>query len=1620
MITEYFHFPPNPDIPEIEYLCLASDLPHFSFEAKIEIESAESDLYVFKSNGKQNKEDIKSKIPDITKCIISSTNETPENEMSQIISITDFKDICNSDSWMKDSTVQILTKWFNIVTKRFSGKCCVRSGWTATTIISHFDSYMKSKSSHESEIENKLLNQFLLQTERSFKLDKNDLPECVFMVQHLQNHWILVCICNIKTLNEDFVDVNKNNWSAENEFKESGKKFSEYTIPCFLVFDSFEKCQHLKPESEQLLNALRFWLSKNKSMNPQGISLNEVNMPCFHVECSQQQNINDCGYFVFRNIIGMIYDQQKIFPIKMKHIFKRPSITKFKDTLVSQKSRSDLKKIFNKRKSMKFSQTCIERLRKDTIRLFDRFHMLQNHVTKREKEIEKKKKNNNIIQTIKETLSESCSFEESSRSKSVLNEEKNFGNNLLLEFDTFFHDPKSTKISKDRKCFCPNTRFEDFTGNDKHKMPQFTFQCHRTRTEGTTFFINPSIESKTGEKNDEVDEYLEKIANGCSMHHSPICPDSGDCGIHLISNIICRSSSLIKFQNKMRSLMKIPLLFDGKGSNVRDSFKHLDCNLIIRQLVSQHLKNDDLGLEDMTYRETFINELSNLFEVTNKNKIRFCGIGNNNKINGKDIYVKDSWLWKKKRSKKDTTIKGKMTQKNQYDKFINLSESFQSITYSKIVFGYLLKFSSELRANRLQTFRDGAELYSCLPPCLVGRSGCHWMNEDAIAWFEIFFCVKVFVCRFGSGPEHFRPFDNLALMLEKSNEDESSDFYFQIKDNQIIPIGLVVILFDGSHYHCVLRNTGCDCPFYQIGKELPDMLYKGCNITKQFWEDPTICSKIMKHNETVIKNKMNDLSENNDDIPMYMKLHLDVEKEKYSLQKMTEIIYPLGKPNEIQFPECESMKVYQKGMKDGRYFTKFEASVNFCSFVLKPSYLAGLIFEYLINRTVEGEKRIDLVDSFSPKNHLLCGKPDCDSKILGTFAYDARKIWGQQYNMFENLVRNEKKKKKSDQNKNSEKSQDLVTKEMDNSTGDDIISVNGRENNDEKKHHNDLMTEVEKLMESLAVLTGKRVAHVELVDQLPKDSYLHGEFETIFHEWNNLLERKDQIYVDLKIIDINFDQKIFEQKQEFKDIFEESYTSYKNIIMKTLHGQQSIKKSKDTNENILSEYSEDEKNNSNKQLVSIQNDKVKMKEIILQEISKINATEQKEIPSSDSAKENKESLQQEFFRNEDNPPTTKINSIIAPPEKDNNGSMKGKDEKEPELRGKGNENKLSTNLELNEISGWEKDVKKAEHIKLNDNSAEEKSDEKNLIPSSEKLLREKNNNGSIDVQKKENQDEKGSFIEEGEIQNKYTENMNLNETSEQKRDDSESCLKINTEAILNDEIVQKDGKRNRVRTITVDNNDANETDNTKNNEKNNQMISDELDISDQSGCGTEKFSRKETNENAEKTNVSLKDEKKNQIISDKLDRTDQTSFKPEKTSCEEKNKNSKKTNISVDDESVDMERINLVTQLTDKIETKEGSNNTTQTTPDKIPNKNQELTDKDKYEKDENENIENDKLHKILDHGDNKDESKLNNNSQQEKDHTLEDIDKSSTAVEDKEKKGKNRVRKTILKTNLN
>ena len=97
--------------------------------------------------------------------------------------------------------------------------------------------------------------------------------------------------------------------------------------------------------------------------------------------------------------------------------------------------------------------------------------------------------------------------------------------------------------------------------------------------------------------------------------------------------------------------------------------------------------------------------------------------------------------------------------------------------------------------------------------------------------------------------------------------------------------------------------------------------------------------------------------------------------------------------------------MYDKGMQDSCYYTRFDSSIYTCDFAIKPSYLAGLIFQFLINKNVEGDRKKEFVEQLHPKKHFLCCKHVDDVKIIGTFSYDSKIVWNQDFRGFSNLVK---------------------------------------------------------------------------------------------------------------------------------------------------------------------------------------------------------------------------------------------------------------------------------------------------------------------------------------------------------------------------------------------------------------------------------------------------------------------------------------------------------------------------------------------------------------------------------------------------------------------------------------
>ena len=84
------------------------------------------------------------------------------------------------------------------------------------------------------------------------------------------------------------------------------------------------------------------------------------------------------------------------------------------------------------------------------------------------------------------------------------------------------------------------------------------------------------------------------------------------------------------------------------------------------------------------------------------------------------------------------------------------------------------------------------------------------------------------------------------------------------------------------------------------------------------------------------------------------------------------MLYPFGLPNEMPIVDSEGKKVYDKGILESRYYTRFDSNIYTCDFSIKPSYLAGLIFQFLIHKNVEGDRKKEFVEQLHPKKHIYC------------------------------------------------------------------------------------------------------------------------------------------------------------------------------------------------------------------------------------------------------------------------------------------------------------------------------------------------------------------------------------------------------------------------------------------------------------------------------------------------------------------------------------------------------------------------------------------------------------------------------------------------------------------------
>ena len=755
-------------IPSSEYLTFTLDLPHLGFAATLKGDENGKNYHLVPSNSASI--DMEA----ISESILSII-ETPHHPKSKGWPFTrgDFKKLIKNPK-MHDGALNVLIKWIHFMKAKDSDFLSILSNSNSELIRNSYAIYCKhlqnndlGKDSQDNHLntEVKKIRSYL-----KFKDNKLNNSECLFIVNNISNeHWNLVCLCNLRTITipNNFMDMTKDD--GINTFTRTdgtaNQPFREYRPPCILVFDSLYSSPPVDSKTQELIDALRFWLTNDKEINPSSIEFGNLNLPVFQIGCPAQTDSDSCGYFVIRNIIGLISISDIIFPIEMQDIIQEPDLKSkyiyyLSQTLPAVDRVKKMKKIDTKQ-IMRYSPESVQvDLRQEVKILFERLRILYEKSLSKQKELIEMVSNVDRIKSdLEEVITNSVSVDLSKKEAFFVRFNMKQTNHQVADLNKFFEDEKLKRYQKTVKCFCPGLINESLLSNDPHRLPNISYRCIRTEEENRGFdFVQRSKKKKMAIYVDDehfVDDYLLRIANGCSLSHSECSPGTGDCGFHLLAHIICKSPNLTKHQIELREILGLDQLLEFQGRKAADMYNQyskIDCTFYVRSLFSQHIRNDLKAVEDNTLRKSFETELQVIFHSKTESKnMVLKHIDNKTKtvLDDKHRFRNpDDWKMTKRRlpSKKKGKKRRAELEHDFCDCLSNLDENKISDAYCLIVVRYLLNFCLKLKDNFLSKFQEGVEIYNAIPPSLVGLYGCNWANNDILTWFERFYLVKIFIC----------------------------------------------------------------------------------------------------------------------------------------------------------------------------------------------------------------------------------------------------------------------------------------------------------------------------------------------------------------------------------------------------------------------------------------------------------------------------------------------------------------------------------------------------------------------------------------------------------------------------------------------------------------------------------------------------------------------------------------------------------------------------------------------------------------------------------------------------------------------------------------------------------
>ena len=282
---------------------------------------------------------------------------------------------------------------------------------------------------------------------------------------------------------------------------------------------------------------------------------------------------------------------------------------------------------------------------------------------------------------------------------------------------------------------------------------------------------------------------------------------------------------------------------------------------------------------------------------------------------------------------------------------------------------------------------------------------------------------------------------------------KNNNALFEMKEGELSPYGLIVLVKFTDHFECLLTNSTDGSPFFPVGIDLPDMFYKGCKIDPSFWKSLSV-DEISEHNEKVLRDYKTDAGSKDSSLFSFRKFHKKANNIKFKRDFLKKIVFGTDVPWKIPATIQTKEKKIDNAIRDKKYFSDFRASICYCEFSVLPCYLSGRIFQSVFHKENPLSK---ILEEFDYNQYLLKGKHVQRVSILSKFSHDLKQVFGEDsidYDKFEDECKEAKPgeekskgKRNLDNDKNSEKANRKQKTSQTNSTDNVLSSLDIEDDN---------------------------------------------------------------------------------------------------------------------------------------------------------------------------------------------------------------------------------------------------------------------------------------------------------------------------------------------------------------------------------------------------------------------------------------------------------------------------------------------------------------------------------------------------------------------------------------------